>query len=183
MNGKTKVAILIACLLCIGSAVGILISSKLRARPQPVVKKAVFNSAAPAGPPDPSWSDNELCMAVYDDNLQKFKQLLDAQPDALNQGFGTLHSTLLHLAARYGTPDIARELLQRGADINARTTQGHTPLFDAIDRSHIMMVTLLLEHGADTGIPDDTGQTPLQMAIANHHTGSTALLQKYGAKN
>jgi len=183
MNKKIWLVCIIS-IIIFGVVIAFVLVKQHRAHQQTAIRKVAirkFSSAAPAGPPDPAWANNDLCMAVYNDNLGKLKELLDAHPEELNQGFGAAHSTLLHLAARYGTPDIAEELLQRGADINARTLQGHTPLFDAVDRSHIMMVTALLNHGADMSIPDEKGRTPLQLAITGGHTGSTALLRQHGA--
>src|SRR5579884_3193930 len=67
-------------------------------------------------------------------------------------------STLLHLAIEYDEMEIARWLLERGADPNARAAVdaegfgGHTPLFHAVvslgDRSDAK-ARLLLAHGAD----------------------------------
>jgi ankyrin repeat protein len=67
-------------------------------------------------------------------------------------------STLLHLAIEYDDIDVARWLIERGADVNARAALdadgfgGHTPLFHTVvtlaapDDSK---ARLLLEHGAD----------------------------------
>jgi RNA polymerase sigma factor (sigma-70 family) len=146
-----------------------------------VTKTLQFLPTVTGDAPDPDWATNALYMAVYNGNLAKVQELLDARPEALNQGVGAAQATPLHIAACYGRRAISEELLQRGADINARTAHGHTPLLDAIDRSHISVVTALLEHGADVNIPDDTGTTPLQLAIAGNHTGSLTLLQQHGA--
>jgi ankyrin repeat protein len=66
--------------------------------------------------------------------------------------------TLLHLAVEYDDIDVARWLIERGADVNAKAALdadgfgGHTPLFHTVvtlaapDDS---MARLLLDHGAD----------------------------------
>jgi ankyrin repeat protein len=70
-------------------------------------------------------------------------------------------STLLHLAMEYDEMEMARWLLERGADPNGRAAVdaegfgGHTPLFHAVvslgDRSDAK-ARLLLAHGADPNV-------------------------------
>jgi ankyrin repeat protein len=70
--------------------------------------------------------------------------------------------TLLHLAIEFDDIDVARWLIERGADVNARAAidadgfEGHTPLFHtvvnlaaAMGREDGSKARLLLDHGAD----------------------------------
>src|SRR5262249_30882943 len=65
--------------------------------------------------------------------------------------------TLLHLALEFDDIDVARWLIERGADVNARATgDGHTPLFHTVVNLAAGMghyddakARLLLDHGAD----------------------------------
>jgi ankyrin repeat protein len=70
--------------------------------------------------------------------------------------------TLLHLALEFDDIDVARWLIDRGADVNARAAidadgfEGHTPLFHTVVNLAAGMrlyddskATLLLDHGAD----------------------------------
>ena len=70
--------------------------------------------------------------------------------------------TLLHLALEFDDIDVARWLIERGADVNARAAidaegfEGHTPLFHtvvnlaaAMGREDDSKARLLLDHGAD----------------------------------
>jgi hypothetical protein len=65
--------------------------------------------------------------------------------------------TLLHLALEFDDIDVARWLIERGADVNARATgDGHTPLFHTVVNLASGMghyddskARLLLDHGAD----------------------------------
>jgi ankyrin repeat protein len=69
--------------------------------------------------------------------------------------------TLLHLALEFDDSDLARWLIERGADVNARAAidaegfEGHTPLFHtvvnlaAMGRGDDSKARLLLDHGAD----------------------------------
>ena len=67
-------------------------------------------------------------------------------------------ATLLHLAIEYDELEIARWLLEKGADVNARAAVdaegfgGHTPLFHAVvamGRRDVEKARLLLDRGAD----------------------------------
>lgn len=66
--------------------------------------------------------------------------------------------TLLHLAIEYVEIDVARWLIERGADVNARSAVdaegfgGHTPLFHTavtLSGPDDLLARLLLDHGAD----------------------------------
>lgn len=58
----------------------------------------------------------------------------------------------LHSAAVYGFVDIAKELLDNGADINAKSDVGWTPLLGALMTQQQEMVQLLIEGGAPIDI-------------------------------
>jgi ankyrin repeat protein len=63
-----------------------------------------------------------------------------------------------------GHVEFARMLLERGARIDARMTNGETPLHWAVRGKNIQVVRLLLEHGADVNARDNSGKTPSQLA-------------------
>jgi ankyrin repeat protein len=70
---------------------------------------------------------------------------------------------------------IVRKLQQKGADINARTTAGQTPLLmTAQDPQKEDLSLLLLELGADVNVRDAEARTPLLVTIAS---GENAVLQ------
>ena len=56
--------------------------------------------------------------------------------------------TALHVAAHCGHVKVAKLLLDRKADPNARALNGFTPLHIACKKSRIKVVELLLKHGA-----------------------------------
>ncbi|EYE95822.1 ankyrin repeat domain-containing protein, partial [Aspergillus ruber CBS 135680] len=75
--------------------------------------------------------------------------------------------TALHLAACWGLEDIARLLLTKGANINAKTDQGATALHTASGLGKTAMVQLLLRNGAEAEIQSNSGETALQKAVMN----------------
>jgi len=84
-----------------------------------------------------------------------------------------LGTTPLHQAARYGTAGMIRELLARGAAIDARTRGGETPLHEALwlpslnARRTAENVGALVAAGADRDVKDNQGRTPRELAEAS----------------
>lgn len=80
---------------------------------------------------------------------------------------------LMHVAAQCITPDLARELLARGASINAPDALGNTPLHLAVKVGCSETVKFLIAHGADLhNINPLTNQTPLMLAATSDHRNS-----------
>ena len=74
--------------------------------------------------------------------------------------------TALHYSARNGHDKICRELLNRGANVNAITRSGRaTALHRAATQRHAHIVELLLNANADANIQDADGLTALHRAI------------------
>ncbi|MGA3188740.1 MAG: ankyrin repeat domain-containing protein [Bryobacteraceae bacterium] len=77
--------------------------------------------------------------------------------------------TPLHLAAFFGKTEAARLLLNKGALVNARSTNQmeNMPLHAATAGRHIEVVKLLIEHGAPVNARQHGGWTPLHAAAQN----------------
>ncbi|WLH62058.1 ankyrin repeat domain-containing protein [Pseudomonas sp. FP2300] len=81
----------------------------------------------------------------------------------------------------YNCPDeLARWLVEQGADINARDTYQRTPLHHR-SSSWIGGVDLLLDLGADIEAQDYQGYTPLHAAANSHKAEAIAALIRRGA--
>jgi hypothetical protein len=106
-----------------------------------------------------------LYVAVKANRPAIVKLLLDgkAKVDAVTKLTGR---TALFEAACDGRLEIARLLIARGANVNARNVSGATPLHDAAAGGSAEMVKLLLEKGADPSAIDRDKKTPADLAPA-----------------
>ena len=86
--------------------------------------------------------------------------------------------TPLHVAARWGSVDVCRLLLEHGANVHARNAHGQTALHDASSNPE-KVGQLLLDAGADVGARDAEGNTALHRALQNSE--SVRLLLDAGA--
>src|SRR4051812_2705844 len=104
-------------------------------------------------------------------DLQTVQQELDAGVDvdvpngrAAN---GDGDNTALWFAAQGPAPsglEVARLLIDAGAEINRPCEHGRTALQMAAAWGHLDVVQLLIQHGADPTIRDDEGMTPAMIA-------------------
>lgn len=84
----------------------------------------------------------------------------------------------LMIAAITGQIDLARRLIDRGADVNK---PGWTPLHYAASRSQLEMMRLLLEESAYIDAASPNGTTPLMMAARYGSPEAVKLLLEEGA--
>jgi ankyrin repeat protein len=73
--------------------------------------------------------------------------------------------TALHYAARHNHVDVAKLLLNAGADVNAREANDITPLLMAISNNNMAAAQYLLGHGGDVNAQDWYGRSPLWEAV------------------
>lgn len=81
--------------------------------------------------------------------------------------------------------EIAKLLIQSGADVNTRDFCHETPLLNAASGSETLrvnLVSLLIEHGADVNVANDNGVTPLIRACGHSRYETAKLLVEHGAK-
>ena len=112
-------------------------------------------------------------------NFLSFKPKLDLQRAGKegNGGYG-----VLHLVARGGYTEVAKMLLDEGADINLKSiATGGTPLHFAAGNKQIEMVKYLVKSGANLENFDKTGSTPLMVAVYQQDVGMVEALVEGGA--
>ena len=152
-------------------------------------------------------SVQDFWAAVKAGNAAEVKQLLDAEPALVNARDENGLSAVL-TAAYYQEPDIARLLVQRGAElnvfeacavgelsrvkalieqqpelINAYALDGFQPLGLAAFFGHAGIVEYLLSKGAHVNSPSRNAMRvmPLHSAIASRQTAFVQLLLEHGA--
>ncbi len=84
-------------------------------------------------------------------------------------------------AASRGPLRSVKQLLNKGADVNARGKYRSTPLMRSSFKGHSDISRLLLEHGADVNAANALGNTALIVAATFGHTEIVALLLAKGA--
>lgn len=89
----------------------------------------------------------------------------------------------LHAAATRGFPTVVSALLDAGASVDMRSTDGFTPLLNASGPCEVpAVISLLLEAGADPNATDDTfGWRPLSRAAEHCRSDTVQLLIAAGA--
>ena len=89
--------------------------------------------------------------------------------------------TSLHAAAAGKWIEIAKILLDHGADPNARQMSGYVPLHEIAGQGSVEFAKLLLDHGADVNAKNDDGKTPLSIAIGMKRPEMESFLRGRGA--
>ena len=90
-------------------------------------------------------------------------------------------STPLHLSSREGHTDIARFLLEHGANAAAQDERGSTPLHEASMNGHLDIARILVGHGANAAAQDQHGSTPLHSASCYGRLDIARILVEHGA--
>jgi ankyrin repeat protein len=122
-----------------------------------------------------------LLLAVNLKQKEMVAALLDAGVPINGSVVAWDGSTALHLATWGDKEDIAKLLIDRKADVNARDKWGATPLHEAAKQENSTVVKLLLDAKADVNAKDKRGKTPLDWAKESDKE-IIELLKKHGGK-
>ena len=109
----------------------------------------------------------EIGYYYFEEDLNGMSRCLNWGGD-VDAGDNIYGETLLHYAAQNRSEEVTAFLLARGADVNARTMDGQTPLHLALGSFGVSqkgLVLMLLAAGADLKAVDAAGNTPLHEAI------------------
>jgi ankyrin repeat protein len=125
--------------------------------------------------------DCPIHVAAICGNVEVARKLLDCGVDVDTRGFKSW--TPLHKAAQNGRHLLAKALINRGANVNALSSDGRQfrPIHEAIWNGHPAMVDLLLKHGADIEARDNDGLTPLLLAVKEGKEEQIPILLNWNA--
>lgn len=90
--------------------------------------------------------------------------------------------TPLHSACAISHLELAKLLLENGADVNARQSSGVTPLHSAAHNGQLALAQLLVTSGADVSAKTDDGQTPSMMAEEKGFEDVANFIREKGGK-
>jgi ankyrin repeat protein len=145
-----------------------------RLRPKP-------GGAQPMAPPSKNLEET-LIEAVDGGDLAVARTMLEqgAKADARNdRGW-----TPLMIAAMAGRVDMAKLLVEKGADVNARSTSktGSTVLCFATESDNPELLALLVDHGADVNGRSRNLMSPLYNAATKQKKAAASYLISHGAR-
>ncbi|KAJ3374995.1 hypothetical protein GGF31_005717 [Allomyces arbusculus] len=107
-----------------------------------------------------------LCAATVDGNLIPLKLLLELDLIKVDEVVGDSGMQPLHVAASHGSVSTVRFLLDRGAVVTGRSSDGRTPLHYAAGNGYINVMDLLISNGASLQDRDNMEWTALAWAVA-----------------
>ena len=136
---------------------------------------AQANAVAPDG-------YSPLGLAAFFKRREVARYLLEAgadpRPPSRQGGFTPLHSAVATDAGAVDV-EIVRRLLAKGADPNARSQSGSTPLHTVAFTGDRESLDLLLKHRADSEIKNNEGQTPAEVA---RKRGNKEIVERLAAR-
>lgn len=123
-----------------------------------------------------------LVQAAMNNDLEAVKRLLlfeGADVNVVDEHLGT--NALSH-AFMNGNREMLRELLWRGASVNARLAYKQTALMRVLEETPVEAVRDLLDAGAKVNLRDEEGNTALMFAAERGRADVVELFLKAGAK-
>jgi len=131
-----------------------------------------------------------MCRAVYSLEQVKNHVIANFRNRSWKKGNGKLADSsgqkaldrlLIHLAEK-GKTKMASDLLDEGANANARDFIGRTVLIRATMSARNETIEMLLKREADVNAKDGEGWTALMWAKYLNYSHTARLLRKYGAE-
>ncbi len=113
--------------------------------------------------------------AIFRGNADVLRVLIGADVDF------KFDDNALHDAAKNDHAGIARILIERDADVNAKSDTGQTPLHVFVSKGRWAITQFLVESGADVNAKDDKGWTPLHEATSKGYSWIAPFLVERGA--
>jgi len=129
-----------------------------------------------------AYAESDILDAAEAGELEELVRLLDGGEDIETKN--DARQTPLILAAANNRVDVIRELVRRGANLEATEKESlHTPLLAAIRERHIEATRVLVEAGAGLSAEADNGANALDMADLTDQDEISEFLEESGAKH
>ena len=112
-----------------------------------------------------SYGETPLMMASINGDLEMVKTLVEGKKADLNKSGW---NPLLYACSK-GRLEVAKYLVQHGADVNSTSPNGSTPLIMAAMSGNEYVVKYLLDQGADLKIRNSLGYSAIDMAKQYDH--------------
>jgi len=126
--------------------------------------ESVKNNGSAVTQQDPTCTNN-IHAAIINNDLESVKTLIASGSD-INEKEPASGSSPLTTAAMMNRKEIARLLVEAGADLNQANNDGSTALHTAAFFCRTEIVKLLLENGADKSIRNNSNATALESVQA-----------------
>lgn len=124
-----------------------------------------------------SRTERKVSKALSNGDWVTVVNICKASPEAATFQHGPHDKTLLHEATFHGKLTAVSALLAAGADVNATSRLGFTPLHAAARANRPRIIEVLLQNGAKPDAADHYGSTPLhEAAWRGNIRAATALL-------
>ncbi len=127
----------------------------------------------------------DLIEAIEKGNVQAARSALRNGADANAKEHEPPYRTLLIIVADEGKENLAKLLVEYGADVNAKDVHGDTALMWAANAGHLNVFKFLVEHGANVNaaatLGTYSGYTALMYASEAGYVNVVKSLIKHGA--
>jgi len=144
-----------------------------------VLAAQLLVAVASVATPVPADDRADLSIAIRQGSLPAVRAVVDKNPSLVTSADAS-GFTPLHIAATAGSVEIVEYLLQRGADIEARTPGGQTPLFQTVPLVSEQAFAYLRGNGANLNARDNEGKTILDFALSWQRPAMVELILAQG---
>ena len=123
-----------------------------------------------------------LGLAAFFGHLEVVEYLLVKGAEVNSASRNQMQVMPLHAAVAREGGEIAKALLEQGAQVNARQQDDFTPLHAAAQNGQVEIAQLLLDFGAEVNARMSNSKTPLALAEEFNHAEVASLLKRRGGK-
>jgi len=122
----------------------------------------------------------QLITAVEKNDVRTVKELLEYDVN-VDSDIDWEGKSLLQYGAEHNQVEIARLLLEKGANVNLKNKRGETALHLAVLKSNFELARIVIENGADVNLRNYEGYSALHAAAATFNEEMVKMLIDSGA--